>query len=54
MAALVDIVKADGRWALIDFGSMKPHFARFGAVEVSEEQFLKLLQENCGSEASVV
>ena len=52
MAALVDIVKADGRWALIDFGSMKPHFARFGAVEVSEEQFLKLLQENCGSEVS--
>lgn len=46
MAALVDMVTADGRWTLIDFGNIKPHFERFGAVEVSEERFLELLREN--------
>jgi leucyl/phenylalanyl-tRNA--protein transferase len=46
MAAVVDIVRADGRWALIDFGLLTPHFERFGAVEVSEDRFLQLLREN--------
>lgn len=47
LAALVDIVKSDdGRWSLIDFGHMTPHFERFGAVEVSEERLLELLKEH--------
>jgi leucyl/phenylalanyl-tRNA--protein transferase len=46
MAALEDVVSADGRWNLIDFGNMTAHNERFGAFLVTEERFLELLQKN--------
>ncbi len=46
MAALEDVVSADGRWDLIDFGNMTAHNERFGAFLVSEERFLELLHKN--------
>jgi leucyl/phenylalanyl-tRNA---protein transferase len=46
MAALADVLSADGRWSLIDFGNMTSHNERFGAVLVPEERFLELLQKN--------
>jgi leucyl/phenylalanyl-tRNA---protein transferase len=46
MAALEDVVAADGRWNLMDFGNMAAHNERFGAFMVSEEQFLELLHKH--------
>lgn len=46
MAALEDVVAADGRWNMVDFGNMTPHNERFGAFLVSEREFLELLSKN--------
>lgn len=46
MAALEDVVSADGRWNLIDFGNMTSHNERFGAFMVPEERFLELLHKS--------
>jgi leucyl/phenylalanyl-tRNA---protein transferase len=46
MAALEDVVAADGRWNIVDFGNMTPHNERFGAFLVSEREFLELLHKN--------
>lgn len=39
IGALIDILVSDGRWSLIDNGLITPHYARFGAYEVSTEEF---------------
>jgi leucyl/phenylalanyl-tRNA--protein transferase len=43
LGALVDVVRDDGRWSAIDCGTMLPHFALYGASEISQEQFCELI-----------
>ena len=38
-AAVVDELVAGNRWSMIDCGTMKEHFGRFGAVEIPRERF---------------
>lgn len=43
LAALVDIVAADGRWSVFDCGRVNPHFKMYGAREIPEDQFCELV-----------
>lgn len=43
LAALVDVVAHQGRWSVIDCGTGGPHWKRYGATELSREQFSALV-----------
>jgi len=43
LGALVDDVCGGGRWSAIDCGAMLPHFGLYGAREITQEQFCKLI-----------
>lgn len=43
LAALVDVVRGDGRWSVIDCGVMVPHFKMYGAREIPESEFCELV-----------
>jgi leucyl/phenylalanyl-tRNA---protein transferase len=42
-AAAVEVVSSGGRWSIIDSGVIGPHFLRFGAFEVPQEEFGELV-----------
>jgi leucyl/phenylalanyl-tRNA--protein transferase len=43
LAALVEIVAHQGRWSVIDCGAGGPHWKRYGATELSRQQFSALV-----------
>jgi leucyl/phenylalanyl-tRNA--protein transferase len=43
LAAIIDIVTAGGRWAIIDLVDLNTHFARYGAREIPQRQFSELI-----------
>jgi leucyl/phenylalanyl-tRNA---protein transferase len=43
LAALADVVSADGRWAVIDCVDLNPNFERYGASEIPVRQFSDLV-----------
>jgi leucyl/phenylalanyl-tRNA--protein transferase len=43
LAAIIDIVAGDGRWAVVDCVDLNPHFERYGAREIPVGQFSDLV-----------
>ena len=43
MAALTDVVANDGRWSVIDCGTVTANTARYGASEITKNEFCKLV-----------
>lgn len=45
LAAIIDIVSADGRWSIVDCGVLNPHFKMYGARAIPQERFCELVWE---------
>jgi leucyl/phenylalanyl-tRNA--protein transferase len=45
MAALVNALVSEVRWSVVDFGTMTPNFARYGATEIPVAEFCELLRD---------
>jgi leucyl/phenylalanyl-tRNA---protein transferase len=43
LAAVVDIVAADGRWSAVDCGVINEHFKMYGAREIPQREFCELV-----------
>jgi len=43
LSAIVDSISSEGRWSVVDMGVMKPHFKRYGAIEVPQDEFCELV-----------
>jgi leucyl/phenylalanyl-tRNA--protein transferase len=43
LAAVADIVAADGRWSVVDVGVINEHFKMYGAREIPQREFCELV-----------